>query len=96
MARSERKYKGSLTLGGLELALEAHEQLFGEVKKLEALGGYSVATFDDGNFPALSSLALLPLIGGSAPPAPGSSIHLFNGEATILGVVTNVAVYRTD
>lgn len=96
MAETERKYKGSLTLGKLEVALEAHEQLFGELKKLEALLGFTVATFDDSDFPALASLALLPMIGGSAPPAPGTSTHLLDGEATALGVVMKVSAYRTE
>lgn len=95
MAETERKYKGSLTLGKLEVALEAHEQLFGGVKKLEALLGFTVATFDDGDYPALNSLALLPMIGGTAPQAPGSSTHLFDGEATVLGAVMPVSAYRT-
>jgi hypothetical protein len=96
MAKSERKYKGSLTLGKLEVALEAHEQLFGELKKLEALGGFTVATYDDSDFPALDSLSLLPRIGQQGPPAPAGSTHLFDGDATVLGVAMAVAVYRTS
>lgn len=96
MADSERKYKGSLTLGKLETALEAHEQLFGGVTKLEALLGYTVATYDDSDYPALQSLAILPKIGAAAPPAPAGSEHLFDGEATVLGTVVPVAVYRTE
>ena len=96
MAESERKYKGSLTLGKLETALEAHEQLFGEVKKLEALLGQTIATYDDGDYPALQTLALLPMIGGQAPPAPDGSTHLFDGEAVILGASVAVSVYRTE
>jgi hypothetical protein len=95
MAESERKYKGSLTLGKLEIALEAHEQLFGGVKKLEALGGFTIATYDDSDFPALSSLALLPKIGATAPPGPTGSTHLFDGQVTVAGAVLDVSVYRT-
>jgi hypothetical protein len=96
MATAERKYKGSLSLGNLELALEAHEQLFGCVTKLEALGGYTIATFDDGDYPPLHSLALLPRIGGAAPALGAGNRHLFNGDAVILGTAMAVAVYRTD
>lgn len=96
MAESERKYKGSLTLGKLETALEAHEQLFGEVKKIEALLGFSVGTFDDSDYPALDSLVLLPRIGGTAPPAPPGSTHLFDGEATVLGATMPISAYRTS
>ena len=95
MATTERKYRGSLTLGKLEVALEAHEQLFGELKKLETLLGYTVATYDDADFPPAESLSLLPRIAGQAPPAPGGSTHLFDGDVVILGSPIPVSVYRT-
>ena len=95
MAKSERKYKGTLTLGQLEVALEAHEQLFGCIEKLEALGGFTVATYDDADYPPLHSLALLPQIGALAPPGPDGANHLFDGEAVVLGTVVDVSVYRT-
>jgi hypothetical protein len=96
MATTERKYKGSLTLGKLEIALEAHEQLFGELTKLEALLGFTVATYDDTDYPALEALTLMPSIGGAAPPAPAGATHMFDGEATILGAKLSVSVYRTS
>lgn len=97
MAQTSRKYKGSLTLGKLEIALESHEQLFGGLSKLEALGGFTVATFDEANdYPALSSLALLPSINGSAPPAPGDSEHLLDGHATIVGTEMAISAFRTS
>lgn len=96
MAQTERKYKGSLTLGKLEFALEAHEQLFGCLAKLESVGGYTIAGFDDEDYPALDSLALLPRIGDAAPPAPVGSTHLLDGEATILGSTLRVSAFRTN
>lgn len=96
MATSERKYKGSLTLGKLEVALEAHEQLFGNLTKLEAVAGFTVATYDDGDFPAPDSLSLLPRIGGQAPPAQGGSTHLLDGDVVVLGSDLAVAAYRTN
>lgn len=96
MAESERKYKGSLTLGKLEIALEAHEQLFGAATKLEALLGQTIATYDDADYPALHSLALLPMIGDVTPPAPNGATHLFDGEAVVLGARIGVSAYRTD
>jgi len=50
MATVQRKYKGSLTLGELELLLEVQEALFGELTKLEALGGLMVAPTTTANF----------------------------------------------
>ncbi|MBZ9647159.1 MULTISPECIES: hypothetical protein [Sphingomonadaceae] len=94
MAETQRKYLGSLTLGKLEIALEAHEQLFGAVTALEALLGQTVATFDDGDFPALSSLVLMPRIGGHAPPPPAGTTHLLDGDVTIVGQAMGVSVYR--
>ena len=96
MAETERKYKGSITLGKLELALEAHEQLFGSLKKLEALGGFTIATFDDAEYPALQALALLPMIGGVAPPAPAGSEHILDGKATVIGTELEVSAFRTS
>lgn len=96
MASHERKYKGALTLGKLELALEAHEQLFGTIAKLEAVGASTVATYDDSDFPTLSSLALVPMIGGTTGPKPTGSTHLFDGEAVVLGTAIGVSVFRTD
>ena len=95
MATQERKYKGTLTLGKLELALEAHEQLFGTITKLEFVAALTVATYDDADYPTVSSLALAPMIGGTAPPAPSGSTHLFDGQATIMGAMMPVSVYRT-
>ena len=95
MAKVERKYPGSLTLGRLELVLEAHEALFGTLAKLEALGGYTVATYEDTHFPMLSSLALLTAIGGAAPPTPAGTTLLLSGAATILGQKMAIAAYRT-
>lgn len=96
MANTERKYKGSLTLGTLELNCEAEEESYGNIVKLEALAGWSVATYDDAEFPPLSSLALLPSIGGMPAPAPSHATHLFDGEATVLGVAIPVSVYRVS
>lgn len=95
MAQTERKHKGSLTLGKLELALEAHEQLFGDVVKLEAVGDYTVATYDDVDYPAVASLLLLPMIGDAAPPTPNGATHLFNGVAYSLGQKLNISAFRT-
>ena len=44
MATVERKYKGTLTLGTLEIACEAEEQSFGNIVKLEAVGGMTRIT----------------------------------------------------
>jgi hypothetical protein len=96
MAMTERKYKGSLSLGKLEIALEAHEQLFGVLCKLEALGGFTIATYDDSEFPAAESLALLPMIGDADPPPPAGAEHLLNGETVVVGVPTRTAAYRTS
>lgn len=95
MAIKELKYDGMLTLGKLELLLEAQEALFGMLIKLEALGGYTVATFDDSDYPPVSSLALLPMIGGSPPPTPASAVHLFEGKALVLGQPIALSVFRT-
>jgi len=95
MAETLRKHRGSLTLGKLEIALEAHEQLYGDVTKLEAVGDYTVATYDDEDYPAEASLALFPMIGNSAPPTPGGATHLFDGEAVALGERMKVSVFRT-
>lgn len=96
MATKERKYKGSLTLGKLELACEAEEQSFGNIVRLEELAGWSVATYDDSEFPPLASLAILPKIGGMAPPSPAHAEFLFDGSATALGVAIEISVYRTN
>lgn len=95
MAKTERKYKASETLGKLELVLEAHEALFGSIVKLEAVADWTVATYDDEDYPTLSSLALLPTIGASAPGAPTGASHLLNGEAMILGQKLAISVFRT-
>jgi hypothetical protein len=96
MAESERKYQGGLTLGKLEQALEAHEMLFGFLVKIETLGTFTVATYDDKNgYPPLATLALLPMIGGVAAPAPQGSSHLLNGEAVVLSTKMDIAAYRT-
>lgn len=95
MANTQRKYKGSLSLGKLDTALEAHEMLFGTLAELKVLGTFTVATYDDSHYPALQSLALLPTIGGEAPPSTDEADHMFNGEAKILGITMDVAVYRT-
>lgn len=96
MVEKERKHKGSSTLGKLEIACEAEEQSYGELIKLEAVGGMTVATHRDDNFPPLNSLAFVPKIGGLAPPAPALATHLFDGEVTVLGVAIEVSVYRTS
>lgn len=95
MTIKERKYKGSLTLGVLEHDCEAEEQSFGSIIKLEELSGWSVATYDDSEFPPLRSLAILTKIGGMPPPSPAHASHLFDGSATALGVAIEVSVYRT-
>lgn len=94
MATKERKHKGSLTLGKLERALEAEEESWGRLVRLEAVGGMTVATHNDDSFPALKSLAILTTIGGMPPPAPELAEHLFDGEATSLGVTVGVSVFR--
>lgn len=94
--RKERKYKGSLSLGSLELACESEEQAYGNIVKVEAVGGWTVATFENPPYPTLHSLALVPKIGGMPPPAPHHATHLFDGAATTLGVVIEVSVYRTS
>jgi hypothetical protein len=96
MPTKERKYKGSMTLGKLEIACEAEEQAYGNIIKLEALGGWSVATYDNAEFPPLQSLAILPQLGDMPPPAPAHATHLFDGTATALGVEMPVSVYRTS
>lgn len=96
MATVERKYKGTLTLGTLEIACEAEEQSFGNIVKLEAVGGMTVATYDDTAFPTLNSLAILPKIGGMPPPSPQLAKHLLDGQATALGTVLDVSVFRTS
>ena len=96
MAKTERKYKGSLTLGKLEVALEAEEMLFGEIIKIEALLGSTVATYDDEDYPPSQTLALLPMIGNQAPPAPDGAAHLFDGEAVVVGANMSISVFRTD
>lgn len=95
MAETERKYKGSLTLGQLELVLEAQEALFGKLIKLEALGGWTIGTYDDSDYPPLNALGLLPMIGQTAPPTPPHATHLHNGAATVLGAAIDIAVFRT-
>lgn len=96
MATKERKYKGSLSLGKLEIACEAEEQSYGNIVKIEAVAGWTVATYDDSDFPPLNALAILPKIGGMPPPAPAHATHLFDGAATVLGVEIEVSVYRTS
>lgn len=95
MATNERKYNGMLTLGKLELVLEAQEALFGTLTRLEVVGSYTVGAYDDGDYPPVSSLGLLPMIGGSAPPAPTGAVHLFDGEALVLGQPLALSVFRT-
>lgn len=95
MTMRERSYDGALTLGKLEVVLESQEALFGKLAKLEAVGGSTVATFDDGTFPPVSSLGLLPMIGGSAPPTPANAAHLLNGEGMVLGQPMALSVFRT-
>lgn len=94
---TKRRYRGDLTFGRLDIALESHEILFGGLTKLESWQGFTVATytFDENNFPAASTLALMPLIGGETPPAPDGGSHLFNGKAVVIGIEMDVAVYRT-
>lgn len=91
----ERPYAGSLSLGKLETALESHEPLFGAVTKLEGVAGSTVATYSGAGYPGAPSLALLPSIGGAAPPAPPGAKHLFDGEAVVLGATMAVSVFRT-
>lgn len=91
---TELKYKGSASPGQLERDLEAEEALSGELKSLEAVLDYTVANYDDADYPPRASLGLLPLIGGQTPPAPANARHLFNGTAVVLGVTMNIAVYR--
>jgi hypothetical protein len=95
MATRERKFRSDLTLGKLEVVLEAQEALFGTLTALEVLGGYTIATFDDEDYPPATTLALLPTIAGSAPPAPTGTAHLFDGNALILGHTLGVAAFRT-
>jgi hypothetical protein len=95
MSETQRKYKSSLTFGKLETALEAHEMLFGTLIQLEAIDSYTVATFEDSNYPALATLALMPLIGGNEPPPPNGATHLFNGQAMIMDVQVGLSVFRT-
>jgi hypothetical protein len=96
MAETQRRYLGSLTLGKLEVALEAHEQLFGGLIALDTLLGQTVATFDDADFPALSSLVLLPQIGDAPPPAPSGTTHLLDGNIAIVGQAMPISVYRAS
>ncbi len=95
MAETQRKYKGSLTFGQLDTALEAHEMLFGTITKLVALGEYTVATFGDAEYPPAYSLALMPLNSDNKAPDVASAKHLFDGEAMLMGVKVRVAVFRT-
>lgn len=95
MAIRERKYNGMLTLGKLELVLEAQEALFGTLTKLEALGGYTIGTYDDSDYPPVSSLGLLPMIGGAQPPTPAGAVHMFDGKALVLGQAIALSVFRT-
>lgn len=96
MTIKERKYKGSMSLGSLEIACEAEEQSYGNITKIEAVGGMTVATYDDAEFPTLESLALVPKMDGMPPPAPHHATALFDGAATTLGVAIEVSVYRTS
>ena len=95
MVEQSLKYKGSLSLGKLEQHLEADEQSLGKLVKIEALGGMTAATFDDDEFPALDSLALMPSIGAMPAPSPAHASHLFDGTATVLGAAIGVSVFRT-
>lgn len=96
MATFERKYKSSITFGSLELSCEAHEQLHGEIKSLEIVGDYTIAAYDDDNYPAESTLGFMPAIGDEAPPTPSSATSLFVGEALIMGHGMKIAVFRTS
>ncbi|MFM2410933.1 MAG: hypothetical protein RL481_1761 [Pseudomonadota bacterium] len=96
MARTERKYKGSLTIGKLEIALEGEKQAFGTLENLEAVGGMTIATFDDAQYPTLDSLSLLPTSPGMPAPAPSAATHMFDGKATVLGAAINVSVFRVS
>lgn len=91
---TERKYKGSLKLGELELRLETHEASYGTLTKLEVLEGWTIGTYDESDYPADNSLALLPMIGGSAPPPPAGTTHLLNGQVMILGQTMALSVFR--
>lgn len=95
MAIKERKHKGSLSIGKLEIACEAEEQAFGSLVKLEAVGGMTIATHDDSEFPTLHSLALIPKLGDMRPITPTSASHLFDGKATLIGQPIGVSVFRT-
>ena len=55
----------------------------------------TVATYDDGAFPTLNSLAMLPMIGEMEPPSPAHATHLFDGRVTVLGVALDVSVFRS-
>lgn len=92
MVESQRKYDGSLTLEALKVAIDSHEQLFGGLTALEALGAFTVATFSDEDFPPLRSLALLPA--SAAAMAPPGSVHLCDGAAMVLGANLSVSAYR--
>lgn len=94
MAETERKYAGTLTLKNLEIAIEAHEQLFGEIAKLEAVGNFSVATYDDADYPPAESLVLRPMIGDQAPPPPPGATHVCDGAAVVVSQRMAVAVFR--
>ncbi len=94
MTIKERKYKGTLSLGGLEIACEAEEESYGHIVKLEAVGGLTVATYDSASFPALNSLALMPKIEGLALPPSEHAAPLFDGAATVLGAAIKVSLFR--
>lgn len=95
MANVEFKFKGSLSLGALERALESVEVGSGELLKLEAVLDHTVATFKgDRDFPPASSLGLLPSVGGQAPATGPNSRHLFDGKAVVLSAAMDVSVYR--
>ena len=96
MPTKERKYKGSLTLAALELNCEAEEESYGHIVKLEALDGWSVATYDDADFPPLSSLALLTTMGDMPAPAQSHATKLFDGRATVLGTEMPISVFRVN
>jgi hypothetical protein len=98
MATNERKYPGSLTLGKLEIGLETGEQWFGALKKLEVLGDFTIATFnnDDDDYPPVSTLLLLTRADNQAGSAHSGSTHLFDGEARVVGSKMGVSVYRTS
>ena len=96
MAKTERKYKGTLSIGKLEIALEGEEQAFGTLEKLEAVAGMTVATYDDQDFPTLDSLALFPTSPGMSAPAQAAAILMFDGRATVLGAAVDVSVFRVN